>query len=176
MCMVDPFNFLCSLLSPHFCKTLERKRGRWGCIFFYHQAFAPPQFLLESQNIWLAVPEEAGLKEGSCLLFVLRLQESHLIVLDCLTCLTAGQWLLPSEVYTRPCLMYLTLSFRDLSFLECYEACRAEQHFESQMEGKSRRAIKLDMSQLTSLSPLWKATPWNIRNFQAGTQGTSLCF
>lgn len=42
---------------------------------------------------------------------------------------------------TRPCLMYLTLSFRDLAFLESYEAFRPSAHFESRMEGENGRAV-----------------------------------
>lgn len=55
--------------------------------------------------------------------------------------------------------MYPTLSFGDLSFLEPYEASTPEQPFESGMEGEKGRAVKLEVSQLTSLSPLCKATP-----------------
>lgn len=55
--------------------------------------------------------------------------------------------------------MYLTLSFRDLGFLESYEAFRPSAHFESRMEGENGRAVKLRAYQFTSLSPLGKATP-----------------
>ena len=47
--------------------------------------------------------------------------------------------------------MYLTLSFRDLGFLESYEAFRPSAHFESRMEGENVRAVELEVSQFTSL-------------------------
>lgn len=55
--------------------------------------------------------------------------------------------------------MYLTLSFRDLGFLESYEPFRPSPHLESRMEEENGRAGELDVSQFTSLSPLGKVTP-----------------
>jgi hypothetical protein len=62
--------------------------------------------------------------------------------------------------------MQLTLSIYDLKVLELHEVFRPEQHLESGMEGENGRAVKFKMSRLSSLSPLYKATPENSRNFQ----------
>lgn len=87
------------------------------------------------------------------------LQETHTIVLYLSPNLYSTRAVLPSKMCTRLCLMYLILSFRDLGFLESYEAFRPSAHFEPRIEGENGRAVELDVSQFTSLSPLNKATP-----------------